>query len=306
MKISEKIVNIRNENNLTQEEFAEILGVSRQTVSNWENNKCYPDIATLILISEKFNISFDNMLKEDKEMVKNLDKKINFSKYKKIIISIFILIFLLIAFFLGYKFFLLNYYDNNYSNKIYDEYFENLEHITLEEKNDMANYKFHDLNIYIPKQYYKDYNDRFFYITREEVISLDIFDSNFYEFYNIGEYYKNINFEKIFNKNKIYNPLDLIKYAEVLYSRMPNIFWSKSDLELIYLMKNYLLKETEYGSKYYKRYYFDDDLKGLITEVDNNYKLELYHKDVTYVIYLDRIFIEKDTINEIINSIYFS
>ena len=84
MKISEKIINIRNKNNLTQEGLAEVLGVSRQTVSNWENNKCYPDITTLILISEKFNVSFDNMIKEDREMVENLDKKINSNKYKKI------------------------------------------------------------------------------------------------------------------------------------------------------------------------------------------------------------------------------
>jgi len=56
MKVSKKIIDIRNDNGLTQEEFADILCVSRQTISNWENEKCYPDIETLIIISNKFNI----------------------------------------------------------------------------------------------------------------------------------------------------------------------------------------------------------------------------------------------------------
>ena len=107
MKLSEKIINIRNDNNLTQEQLAEILFVTRQTVSNWENNKCYPDITTLLLISEKFNISFDDLIRDDKEMIKDIDKKIKDHKYKKIFLIIFILITFLISFYLGYKLFML-------------------------------------------------------------------------------------------------------------------------------------------------------------------------------------------------------
>ena len=93
MNLGNKINEIRKENNMSQEEFAEALNVSRQTVSNWENYKNYPDIATIILISNKFNISLDILLKGDKKMIKDLDKKIkSFSKIKIFIIIIVILL----------------------------------------------------------------------------------------------------------------------------------------------------------------------------------------------------------------------
>ncbi len=100
MKFSEKIINIRKEKNLTQEELAELLNVSRQTVSNWETNKCYPDIETFILISDKFKISLDVLLKEDKEMIKKLNKKI--SKETIIIYCILFLTILFLGGIIGY------------------------------------------------------------------------------------------------------------------------------------------------------------------------------------------------------------
>ena len=92
MKISKKIMELRKRNNLSQESFAELLNVSRQTVSNWENDKCYPDIETLIIISKKYNLSLDELLRDDIEMVKSIDKKVKSSNMlkKAIIIVIFI------------------------------------------------------------------------------------------------------------------------------------------------------------------------------------------------------------------------
>lgn len=52
MEISEKLQNKRKEMNLTQEEIAEKIHVSRQTISNWETGRTLPDIKSLILISE--------------------------------------------------------------------------------------------------------------------------------------------------------------------------------------------------------------------------------------------------------------
>lgn len=48
MNIGKKIIEIRKERNMTQEDFANIFHVTRQTVSNWENEKSYPDLQTLI------------------------------------------------------------------------------------------------------------------------------------------------------------------------------------------------------------------------------------------------------------------
>ena len=50
MQLGQTIQKIRKENHLTQEEFAEIFHVTRQTVSNWENEKSYPDLLTLVAI----------------------------------------------------------------------------------------------------------------------------------------------------------------------------------------------------------------------------------------------------------------
>lgn len=81
MNIGTTIIEIRKQEQMTQEEFAKLFHVTRQTVSNWENEKSYPDIKTLIEISDKFNISLDRMLKEDMKMVKRID---NYKAYRRI------------------------------------------------------------------------------------------------------------------------------------------------------------------------------------------------------------------------------
>jgi len=68
MEIGSKLKNARNEKGITQEQAAELLGVSRQTISNWENNKSYPDIISVIKMSDIYSISLDHLLKEDKSM----------------------------------------------------------------------------------------------------------------------------------------------------------------------------------------------------------------------------------------------
>ncbi len=100
MTLGNNIIKIRKDNNMSQEEFAEVFNVTRQTISNWENSKSYPDIQTLIKISDNFNISLDVLLKEDIELVKNIDVKVKETdKYKKILkIMIYILAILISVF----------------------------------------------------------------------------------------------------------------------------------------------------------------------------------------------------------------
>lgn len=75
MNIGTQILKIRKEKALTQEEFGKIFHVTRQTVSNWENEKSYPDLQILIEISNRFDISLDVLIKEDTKMVKPWIKK---------------------------------------------------------------------------------------------------------------------------------------------------------------------------------------------------------------------------------------
>ena len=56
MNIGNQILNIRKENQLTQEEFGKLFHVTRQTVSNWENGKSYPDLQVLVDISNQLQI----------------------------------------------------------------------------------------------------------------------------------------------------------------------------------------------------------------------------------------------------------
>ena len=63
MELGNKIKYYRGEKELSQEELAERVYVSRQTISNWENNKSYPDINSIVLLSEIFEISIDNLIK---------------------------------------------------------------------------------------------------------------------------------------------------------------------------------------------------------------------------------------------------
>lgn len=75
MNIGKEISNIRKGQKLTQEEFGRLFHVTRQTVSNWENEKSYPDLQILIDISDRFEISLDTLLKGDPKMVKTIDRE---------------------------------------------------------------------------------------------------------------------------------------------------------------------------------------------------------------------------------------
>ena len=78
--IADKIKNARTIKKLTQEQVAEDLNVSRQTISNWEMGVSVPNINTLILISEKFDIPVDEMLKSG-DVVEKIDN--NKTPFKK-------------------------------------------------------------------------------------------------------------------------------------------------------------------------------------------------------------------------------
>ena len=67
MTIGEKIHKLRKDLALSQEEFAFRIGVSKQTVFNWENGVACPKLARLEKISEEFNVNIDYFIKEESE-----------------------------------------------------------------------------------------------------------------------------------------------------------------------------------------------------------------------------------------------
>lgn len=101
MKIGVKLKEARLQAGLTQENVADEIQVTRQTISNWENEKSYPDIVSVIKLSTLYNISLDKLLKGDEEMIEHLEKSTNIVKSnQKLIIAIAVNVMMLIAFIL--------------------------------------------------------------------------------------------------------------------------------------------------------------------------------------------------------------
>lgn len=75
MVFDESMRKKRAELGLTQDQVAEKLSVTRQTISNWENRKSYPDFEQLVRISDFYHISIDSLLKGDPELTKSLDSR---------------------------------------------------------------------------------------------------------------------------------------------------------------------------------------------------------------------------------------
>ena len=91
-RIGNFIKSIRLENNLTQKEFADNLGVTYQAVSKWENGKNIPDISVLKQICDKYNINIDDILNGEKKELKKLNKIKIIIPFLLIIIIILIMI----------------------------------------------------------------------------------------------------------------------------------------------------------------------------------------------------------------------
>jgi transcriptional regulator with XRE-family HTH domain len=68
MKLNEKIKKYRKIFDLSQEQLAEILNVSRQVITKWESDNGLPDIENLKLLSKTFNVSIDYLLDENEEV----------------------------------------------------------------------------------------------------------------------------------------------------------------------------------------------------------------------------------------------
>ena len=65
MNFGEKITHLRKENNMTQEQLSEILGVSRQSISRWESGIAFPETEKLLQLSKLFNCTLDYLFKDD-------------------------------------------------------------------------------------------------------------------------------------------------------------------------------------------------------------------------------------------------
>lgn len=91
MEIGKKLKDARMRSGFTQESVAEKVNVSRQTISNWENEKLYPDIISVIELSNLYSISLDELLKGDEKMMEHLEESTNVVKSTRKLIGAILL-----------------------------------------------------------------------------------------------------------------------------------------------------------------------------------------------------------------------
>ena len=82
MQLGQSLVKIRKDNNLSQEQLAESLGVSRQAISKWESGVAYPEMEKIIQLCNKFELNIDDLLPDD-PTVKYRQRRLFVKKYVK-------------------------------------------------------------------------------------------------------------------------------------------------------------------------------------------------------------------------------
>lgn len=105
MEIGQKLRDARTRASWTQEHVAEELHVSRQTISNWENERSYPDIVSVITLSSLYEISLDDLLKGDSKMLKHLEESTNIVKSNRKLIGVIAANILLMVLLIALSFF---------------------------------------------------------------------------------------------------------------------------------------------------------------------------------------------------------
>ena len=108
MNVGARIKKYREKQNISQDELALKVFVSRQTMSNWETNKSYPDIKSLTMLSNIFHVTLDDFIKGDIEEMKKIVSKEKIEKFN--IMSYIFLVEMLIVMFSAYPLFTLDGY----------------------------------------------------------------------------------------------------------------------------------------------------------------------------------------------------
>ena len=108
MNVGARIKKYREKLNISQDELALKVFVSRQTISNWETNKSYPDIKSLTMLSNIFHVTLDDFIKGDIEEMKRIVSKEKIEKFN--IMSYIFLVEMLIVMFSAYPLFTLDGY----------------------------------------------------------------------------------------------------------------------------------------------------------------------------------------------------
>ncbi|MBM6907730.1 helix-turn-helix domain-containing protein [Collinsella intestinalis] len=93
MEIGQRIRELRAAQAMSQDDLAARVYVSRQTISSWENNKTYPDVQSLLLLSDIFDVTVDSLIKGDVDtMTETIDRDVQTMKRLSYVMTVFILL----------------------------------------------------------------------------------------------------------------------------------------------------------------------------------------------------------------------
>lgn len=86
MTFGERLYELRRDKNISQEELAELLDVSRQSISKWENDKAYPEMTRLLFMSEYFDVSLDYLMRGTEIEEKNKEATVSYKAKNMVMI----------------------------------------------------------------------------------------------------------------------------------------------------------------------------------------------------------------------------
>ena len=101
MEIGKKLKEERMRNQWTQDYVATQLKVSRSTISSWETGRTYPDLDSLVSLSDLYEVSLDILLREDKQMTNKLTRDIKKGRKLKWFVLAIVVVTVIIGFFMG-------------------------------------------------------------------------------------------------------------------------------------------------------------------------------------------------------------
>lgn len=328
MNLGKTLQDLRKNKNISQEEMANELNVSRQTISNWENSKSYPDILSLMTLCDIYKISLDDLFKDNEDLLNSIKKN---EKIKKNTIIICISSIIILVLTLLYFIFFRDYFHNisNIKGEIQmiinnNDGFVEIKKSKLYNKDEMTN------------NYIKITDSEYKYITS----FLDESEYIYSSIYTLIDYHSessdimsyepfSVIFKTINSDNSPFiwvpNNLDIVIYDDFFKEKIiGNIPSKNNEIMISNVLANFMIAngiKTTNGDFYprsyddiinYKGYYYFDDYKIRISGIIDYDLSDFYSiKDLSWDDYNDNYELYDDiydkyvlNLNSIYNKIY--
>lgn len=282
MNFNEKLLDLRKKAGLSQEELGNKLDISRQTVSKWEMGKSTPELDKLVSLSEIFNVSLDELIKDIEIPKEPLIKKKKINKYALLIIWIIFCIFLA---FILYRYLSIRKFTSEY-NKIIEHAKQHGGMIT-----EMISKTSENSELGYTNYYFKGETERIdYYKTKVNDIGSNVTYLYKIEFYDKDKVYT------IDEDNKTYSIANRTGWRE--NGPLGDIIYKiKSNLTVMQYKKLYNLYMTfniNFHSKFDKKSYQNENVIGLQKgdpAKDNSVFFAILHPQKKQFHYLENVYI---------------